>query len=395
MSELFHVGVLTRHYLLTEPFLRGIVRYARARSEPWRIHVVNWGENDPAPDNLKQYDGLICHFGFRSEQGQCLEQSGRPVVMMANSNFRTVWPTVMYDHRATGRLAARELLTLGYRHLAFVGRPEYWSRSRERGFSELLQEQVFPYMSWVLSPDRDLERPCLREHLEDVSKPVAILAANDQLGRMVLDCCEQLDLDVPHQVAVLGVDNMFCECELGAVTLSSIAMDQPRVGWLAAEVLEQIVQGQWREVPLVEVPPRRCIHRQSTRHFDYADPHLREALLYIREYACEGITPKDVAQAVGQSRSGLYAVFQSVLGRGISERIRSEQLQRVCEYLLGTNLPLAAIAARTGFRSLSYLCQAFRREFGRTPTAWRNQARSAGPEWSDSTPTLDSGPWPD
>ncbi|MBC8405806.1 MAG: substrate-binding domain-containing protein, partial [Planctomycetes bacterium] len=49
--------------------------------------------------------------------------------------------------------------------------------------------------------------PALAKWLLNLAKPVAIFACNDARGRQILQQCHRLNLAVPDQVAVLGVDN--------------------------------------------------------------------------------------------------------------------------------------------------------------------------------------------
>jgi LacI family transcriptional regulator len=51
------------------------------------------------------------------------------------------------------------------------------------------------------------------------------------------------------------------------------------------------------------------------------------------------------------------------------------RLERVRQLLLETDFPLAAIAARTGFNHPQYLCEVFRKRFGRSPGDFRSAAR--------------------
>lgn len=71
--------------------------------------------------------------------------------------------------------------------------------------------------------------------------------------------------------------------------------------------------------------------------------------------------------------STLERRFIRLLGHTPHEEIIQVKLQRVMELLAETNLSLAAIAARTGFKYPEYLCTVFKKKTGLTPGQYRLQ----------------------
>ena len=67
------------------------------------------------------------------------------------------------------------------------------------------------------------------------------MAAYDIRGRQVLDVCRELDVRVPDEVAVIGVDNDELVCELADPPLSSVIPDTriARTGYEAARLLDR------------------------------------------------------------------------------------------------------------------------------------------------------------
>ncbi|MFM1996577.1 MAG: hypothetical protein RLZZ111_964, partial [Planctomycetota bacterium] len=57
------------------------------------------------------------------------------------------------------------------------------------------------------------------------------------------------------------------------------------------------------------------------------------------------------------------------------EEIERVRFRRVEQLLRETELPLAAIADRTGFRHTEYLTVAFGRRHGMPPSVWRRRQR--------------------
>src|SRR5262249_56215211 len=66
--------------------------------------------------------------------------------------------------------------------------------------------------------------------IEDLPKPVGLMACNDIRGQQVLNACREVEIAVPEDVAVLGVDNADVLCDLSYPPLSSVAPATHRIG---------------------------------------------------------------------------------------------------------------------------------------------------------------------
>jgi LacI family transcriptional regulator len=123
------------------------------------------------------------------------------------------------------------------------------------------------------------------------------------------------------------------------------------------------------------IAPLGVAARQSTDVLAMEDRNIARAVQFIREHACAGINVSDVLRAVPLSRRVLEQRFQRVLGHTPREEILHVRLNRVKQLLVETDLPLYLIAERTGFEHVEYLSVVFKRETGRTPSAFRAGAK--------------------
>jgi LacI family transcriptional regulator len=205
-----------------------------------------------------------------------------------------------------------------------------------------------------------------------------VFACYDIRGREVLDACRLAEVEVPDEVAVIGVDDDELLCELSDPPLSSVIPDTRRTGWVAAELLSEWMAGRRPRPKAHLIPPLGVTTRRSTDMLAVEDPDLAVALRFIRERACQGIAVDDVVGRVALSRRVLEARFQRVFGRTPHAEILRVQLERVKQLLLQQDLTLSAVAHQTGFRSGEYLGIAFKREFGLTPGEYRKLHRSYG-----------------
>jgi LacI family transcriptional regulator len=115
--------------------------------------------------------------------------------------------------------------------------------------------------------------------------------------------------------------------------------------------------------------------RQSTDVLAVEDRDIARAVQFIREHACAGINVGDLLRAVPLSRRVLEQRFQRLLGHTPRQEILHVRLDRVKQLLAETDLPLYLIAERTGFEHVEYLSVVFKRETGRTTSAFRQAAR--------------------
>ena len=124
-------------------------------------------------------------------------------------------------------------------------------------------------------------------------KPVGIMASNDDRGQQVLDACRRVNVLVPDEVAVIGVDNDEILCNLSSPPLSSVDINTQQVGYEAAALLERMMAGRPApEQPLL-LAPRGVVARESTDVLATEDRELAAAIRHIREHACEGLRLKD------------------------------------------------------------------------------------------------------
>jgi AraC-like DNA-binding protein len=65
--------------------------------------------------------------------------------------------------------------------------------------------------------------------------------------------------------------------------------------------------------------------------------------------------------------------FKLLYGKTIHEFVSKEKLDRAIGLMKEKELPIAEIAIRSGYSSVSYFSQAFRRAFGLTPSQFINQ----------------------
>jgi LacI family transcriptional regulator len=124
--------------------------------------------------------------------------------------------------------------------------------------------------------------------------------------------------------------------------------------------------------PRVIIPPSQVFCRQSTDFQALKDPYVIQAMHYIRHNAVKGIKVEQVLSYVGISRSNMEARFREERGHSIHQEIHNSKLQRACNLLETTSLPIAEIAELCGYPSLQYMYTVFKKNLDQTPKDYRD-----------------------
>lgn len=355
--------------------LRGIARYAHLHGK-WELVSEPSFSHGQLPARLLRGCHGVIFLLYTRRQATAMRKSGLPAVSLTKMLVEEGFAQVTTDASTIARLAIQHFLERNFRQFAFCELDQY-SYFRGDKFAEQVAERgmnchVFRVghkerNDWVYGEDRKR----LENWLDQLPKPVGILAHNDVRGRHLADACRRLRIDVPEEVAILGVDNESPHCEMCTPPLSSIATDSERAGFEAASVLDRLIDGKERPPMQVLVPPLGIVTRQSTDVTATTDQYVARAVRFIREHACDGIDVRDVLGHIVISRTALDKRFIACLGRTPKEEILRVRLKRAQELLVETDLSVESIAARTGFHHGEYLGVVFRREFGQTPGEFR------------------------
>ena len=105
------------------------------------------------------------------------------------------------------------------------------------------------------------------------------------------------------------------------------------------------------------------------------EPLLAEVFGFIEERYHEPISLKDVARAVGLSRSHLTTVVRLKTGRAVGEWISERRMAEARKLLVQTDLTVEEVGRRVGYRDPAYFVRTFRRTHGVTPLGWRRAGR--------------------
>lgn len=358
--------------------LEGVIDWLH-QHDPWSVYLPEQERGATPPAWLKNWkgDGIIARIETE-EIARAVKRTGVPVVDVSAARRVPDIPWVETDDREIARLAGEHLLERGFRHLAFCGEPHFnWSRWREEAFRETVEgaghlchsfearSRLEKGYSW----NREQRR--LSKWITKLPKPVGIMACYDIRAQQLLDTCRELELSVPEEVSVIGVDNDELLCNLCTPPLSSVIPDTLRTGHRAAELLDQMMRRKTGGGEAHLIAPLGIAFRQSTDILAIDDPDIIRAMQMIRERVTDGINVKDLLREIPLSRRAFEFRFQKLLGCTPHEMISRLRMDRVRKLLLETTLSLESIAHRCGFTHVEYMSSAFRKSTGMTPGAFR------------------------
>lgn len=178
---------------------------------------------------------------------QQVQQRGTPVVLLDEHVNADHFCSVSLDGAAGGYIAAKHLLEIGRRRLAFVGGPLVQVADRVSGVGQAVNETPGALVSVFETPDltvdegRDAARRIIA--LPERDRPDGVFAANDLTALGMLVEFELAGIKVPTDIALVGYDDIEY-ARTAVVPLTSVR--QPR-GQIATEsirlMLEEEEQG--------------------------------------------------------------------------------------------------------------------------------------------------------
>ncbi|MGC4031520.1 MAG: DNA-binding transcriptional regulator [Tepidisphaeraceae bacterium] len=364
--------------------LAGVARYMHEH-EPWALYLKPFGVEKSLTKWLTEWkgDGIIA--AIADPDIEAWSRVSIPVVDVVGVLSKSGMPLVRTNDRAVGRLGAEHLLERGYRTFAFIEYSEHgWSTTRRAGFQEALSQSgyectvhvmAYPYAGTGGPEQWEQQQQTLAEWINQLPKPIGVMCSTDLMGQQFLEACLRVGAVVPEEIAVVAADNDEQICQICCPPLSSVIINDEQRGYMAASMLNKMMDGEAPPKETIWVEPAGVFSRASTDILAVDDIAIVTALRLIRDHACDGLAVDDVVRKVFLSRSVLERRFRKAVGRPINSEIIRVRLNRAVQLLCETRLELKVIALKAGFGSTSYMTAVFRDKLGRTPGSYRGVSR--------------------
>lgn len=383
MQHLRSVAVLietSREY--GRALLRGVARWLQEH-EPWSIYFCPHDLDRRPPLWLKRWrgDGILVRVNS-GRMAKAVRDTGLPAIDLRGALPDAQLPFIGVDNRRVVQLAFDHLSRRGFRQFGFCAAPRRQNCLLDLR-CELFQQLVrnAGHACAVFLPrgprqrlaDWELQQQKVAHWIHALPKPIGIMACHDDIGQQVLDACLRGGVRVPEEVAVVSVDNDEHLCGLSNPPLTSVDTGADAIGYEAAALLDRLMSGASPPRGGIELPPRELVVRRSSETWAVDDPEVVRAAKVILDRACDGLSVRQVVAAGNLSRSTLERRFKELIGHTPKVEILRVQLERARQLLAHTSLSQEEIAAKCGFNSAPYFCDAFRRAASETPGAYRTR----------------------
>jgi len=300
-----------------------------------------------------------------------------PVVNVSDDpEWKFEAPRVRTDDAESTRLAARHFLERGLKNVGFIG-PNDIANANEylRHFIRASTELGLDCQTFQFSRDDLGLISNVGDWIQGLTKPVGILAWGHGFARNVMESCLERQVSVPHDVAVLSgsYDELFSHACFPS--LSGIQLPTESIGYQAAKLLHELMEGHAVPNETFFIPPRGVQSEVSTDTLAVKDPQLVQVVNFIRGHAFEPITMKDILEKVPIARRSLERRFLQSFGRSPIDEIRRLRIDRARKLLAETDLQMEEIAERCGYATYNYLTHVFKKMTGMTPRSYRKKFR--------------------
>lgn len=364
--------------------LKGIARYSKEYG-PWTFcRMPAYYRETIGIDGILRWarewkaDGIIGQFYNEKEVSKFTAAKIPVIAQDFKERFEEI-PNITGAYKETGRMGAEYFLKKGFKNFAFYGfKNIVWSRERAEGFRQRIKEAGYEVQEYGRPDSSGMDRyhykpSALNKWLMALPKPVALMSCDDNLGNHITEACRQMNIRIPEEIAVLGVDNDEMFCGLSDPPLSSIGLDIEKSGYEAARLMQKMIEKKGDRYENITVRPTQIITRTSTDIFAGADKYIVDALRYIHENLDKNLKVNQVLKEVPMSRRSLEKRFVLTTGYPVYEYIYNQRIERFTQKLLETDLTIFEIALDLGLSDSKNIARQFKQIKGLTPVAYRKK----------------------
>lgn len=360
--------------------LEGMIRYSK-KVGPWSfLRIPSHYQTVEGDRSITEYakkwkaDAIVAQ--LRDLDLDALRKLNIPIIVQNYQDRRKNISNLTGDYYNTGKLAADFFLARGYKHFAYYGfKDTVWSRERHMGYQDQIEKANLKCEVLMIDSSDDKELVYNVEQVENwllrLPKPVAVFACDDYFALQVSETCNSLNISIPGEVAILGVDNDELLCNLSTPTLSSIVLDVENGGYQAAKLLHKLIDKEIDEDFNIVIEPLYIEDRGSTEKYAVGDEHVQVILDYIHNNFNKKIAVQDLVELVPLSRRVLEKKFKEATGSSIYQCVLDHRIEYFVKLLLTTDCHLPDAAVESGFDDYKNVSRIFKKYKSISPVEYR------------------------
>ncbi|MGJ8638603.1 MAG: substrate-binding domain-containing protein [Opitutaceae bacterium] len=353
--------------------IRGVRQYLQEKRPDVELDVLL---HEPSYLNCLDslYDGLLTTI-HPPELDQI--RSTTPVIQLTGHRSVEHAQVDNVDNLAVGALAAKSLVDFGVASCVYFEgfynnsvTQHVNSRQREQGYLEELKALESDHLHRCCVPDHLSSRRELMDWIASLPKPLGVFAFNDLRALEVAECCKVLGLSIPHEVAIIGVDDDQFFTRMNRPHLSSIDTNITAVAHNATARLLAMIEG-------TTVAESDCISEQPVLHarastgaYCCDDSVVSKAINTMMRQLHEKPRFAMIAREIGCTLRVLEQRFQTYLGSSMTSVFRELQIFEAKRLIRNSDDPLDEIAYQLGME-LSGMCRLFKQVCRQTPGAYK------------------------
>ena len=361
--------------------LRGMMKYSKENG-PWLFFrtpsdyqfeggreewIVQWAKEWQADAIIGRWD---------EAKLDLLASLNIPVVLQNTRSRSDIYPNLTGDYLRTGQIAAEYFRKKFYTSFAFYGiKDVIWSKEKGRGFREKVMKEHSVYSEYEEDRGTVYDRQRLTDWLKSLPKGTGVFCCDDAHALTITETCKMAGINVPDDIAVLGVDGDDLICEISDPPISSIQLEVEQGGYQTCKLLHQQILTGDRQPFNVIIGPSEIKERNSTRMLNITDSQVMNILKYIEMNYNHEITMNDVFQLVPLSRRSVEMRFKKATGMTIYQYILYVRIERLAYLLSTTDKTIIDLAYEVGFRDYANVARTFRKHKGCSPMEYRRSHR--------------------
>ncbi|MEO0510185.1 MAG: substrate-binding domain-containing protein [Verrucomicrobiota bacterium] len=342
----------------------------------WQLLPLNFGFEEKLIELAES--GRLCGAIGTFVSDEWLRGLSRRKVAAVNlfnfSEIKTV-PSICLDDAAIGTSAASHLIEHGAKEFAFIGRDHaYFNQIRRKHFAINCPHDNYRALEPRLSRRQQLEQ------LQKLKKPVGVLCSSDRIARELCNEASLVGLKVGKDILVIGIGNDPTESTFAGIGLSSFDIPARRIGFLAAEMMKNLLNSK-------NTPPGSVEHATIAAKLIARASSLPSRQSQLAERAERTIEDSfwkadfDVAQLcrrLGVSRRILEMATREGLDKSPYQMISDMRLGRAKELLLQTNQTITRTGEDCGYPEPHHFSAWFKKHTQMSPRKFRDMHRIKG-----------------
>lgn len=214
------------------------------------------------------FDGLILLDSFSENDLfiQSMKKQGIPFIAVAGDIENFVSPVIRTDEKKGIQMAINHLIALEHRNIGYLGNQLVGVKHRFSYFKQEIEAMKLPLNSNLWHNDIKT-KSMITDYLTNIKKlsypPTAIVCATDKLALQTISSAQQLGIEVPGDLSIVGFDDI-SEASEYFPSLTTIHQPVSEISVAAIDQLISMIQDKDKEYPNEQIIEPKLIVRSST-----------------------------------------------------------------------------------------------------------------------------------